>query len=807
MKKFTRLLTFLCCLLSALAASAYDFEVNGIYYDKTSDTEVAITYGDPDYSGEVTIPAEVSYNGKSYSVTSIGACAFKDCSGLTAITIPESVTSIGAGAFLGCSGLTAITIPGSVTSIDASVFSGCSGLTAISIPGSVTSIGDFAFEDCSGIKELKIEDGTETLSLGVNGYYGLFRDCPLETVYLGRNLSYEYTSISGRYSPFFNQKNLTDLTIGNTVTTLGDYAFYGCSGLTAITIPGSVTSIADYAFCGCSGLTAITIPGSVTSIADYAFCECSGIKELKIEDGTETLSLGYNGVGGLFIDCPLETVYLGRNLSYNTSDSSRNSPFFYKKNLTDLTIGNTVTTLGDYAFYGCSGLTAITILGSVTSIGSSAFYGCSGLTAITIPGSVTSIGDKAFEGCRGLTAINIPGSVKSIGSSAFSGCSGLTEINIPSSVTKIEFGTFRNCSGLTAINIPGSVTYIGYSAFSGCSGLTAITIPGSVTAISERTFYGCTGLRIITLPNSISSIGESAFWNADLSEIIIPAGVTEIGKSAFAGNKNLTKVVTLNTTPPEIDTTTFDSDVEATATLHVQKGCMVHYWLDPVWKEFANMADDILCLQAIPAATYGDGEIDLAQYAPEGVALKYETSNEDVVRINGTKMQIVGAGMATVGALLAEEGTPMEIMGQMRQFTVNQADLTITVADITIEEGQPLPDFSYLADGLKYDDTLDDIETLPQPICEVDENSAAGEYPVTFTQGSDRNYRIATLPAKVIVKKSDSINDIRTDTEAEVEVFSTNGVLIFKGPKADVRLDKGIYIFLQGKTVRKIMVK
>ena len=133
-----------------------------------------------------------------------------------------------------------------------------------------------------------------------------------------------------------------------------------------------------------------------------------------------------------------------------------------------------MTTIGDYAFSGCSGLTSVTIPNSVTSIGSSAFSSCSGLTSVTIPNSVTSIGDDAFRGCSGLTSVTIPNSVTSIGWYAFYGCSGLTSVTIPNSVTSIGSSAFAYCRGLTSVTIPNSVTSIGYCAFSGCTGLTSV---------------------------------------------------------------------------------------------------------------------------------------------------------------------------------------------------------------------------------------------------------------------------------------------------------------------------------------------
>ena len=164
------LLCFLILLMMPLASMAYDFEVDGIYYNLTGSSSVAVTYNTDPYSGHITIPSTVNYNNKSYAVTSIGRSAFHDCSGLTSIIIPEGVTSIGNEAFADCSRLTSVTIPKGVTSIGEGVFWGCSGLTSVTIPEGVTSIGENAFQDCSGLTSITIPEGVTSIGDGV--FYG-----------------------------------------------------------------------------------------------------------------------------------------------------------------------------------------------------------------------------------------------------------------------------------------------------------------------------------------------------------------------------------------------------------------------------------------------------------------------------------------------------------------------------------------------------------------------------------------------------------------------------------------------------------
>ena len=371
-------------------------------------------------------------------MTSIGDGAFSRCSGLTSVTIPNSVTSIGFQAFYGCSGLTSIevesgntkydsrnncnaiiesatntlicgckntTIPNSVTSIGSQAFNGCSGLTSVTIPNSVTSIGDFAFSGCSGLTSVTIPNSVT--SIGWNAFYGC--------------------------------NGLTSITIPNSVTSIGESAFEGCSGLTSVTIPNSVTSIGSDAFNGCRSLTSVTIPNSVTSIDNYVFGGCSGLTSVTIPNSVT--SIGYYAFSGC-------------------------------SGLTSVTIPNSVTSIGDCAFKGCSGLTAVNISDLAAWCSISFYYteyanplccahhlflNGTEVKDLVIPNSVTSIGRYAFRGCSGLTSVTIPNSVTSIGYQAFEGCSGLTKAKVEiESPFFVDSGTFTNSSNATLYVPKGS---------------------------------------------------------------------------------------------------------------------------------------------------------------------------------------------------------------------------------------------------------------------------------------------------------------------------------------------------------------
>ena len=453
-------------------------------------------------------------------------------SNILSVSLPQNLTSIGEFAFVGCTSLTSITIPNSVTSIGDYAFDGCTGLTSVTIGNSVTSIGDNAFNGCISLTSITIPNSVTSIE------YSTFKGCT----------------------------GLTSVTIGNGVTSIGSSAFHSCTGLTSITIPNSVTNIGEHAFYGCTGLTSVTIGNGVTSIGSSAFLGCINLTQTNTGDIANWCAISFG-------DYSANPIYYSHNLYINGAE------------ITDLIIPDGVTSIGNYAFHSCTGLTSVAIPNSVTSIGALVFVDCT-LTSITIPNSVTSIGFLAFYGgvinveyygyatgapwgaksvngcvdgwlvykdatktnllgCSSAAtgSVTIPNSVTSIGDYAFQGCTGLTSVTVPNSVTSIESGTFQSCTGLTSVTIGNGVTSIGDYAFDGCTSLTSVSIPNSVTNIGEHAFYGCTGLTSVTIGNGVTSIGSSAFFGCTgLTSVTIGNGVTSIGSSAFFGCTSLKKV-------------------------------------------------------------------------------------------------------------------------------------------------------------------------------------------------------------------------------------------------------------------------
>ena len=364
------------CAVSVADDHPYLSAIDGVLYGKT---DRRLIYCPPFREGEFIIPQ---------GITTIGAFAFADCTGLTAVSIPDSVTSIESGAFALCTGLTAVSIPDGVTSIWTYVFAECTGLTAVSIPDSVTSIEDCAFEGCTGLTAVSIPDSVTRIGSGA------FASCASLTQF---GISMEHPVYEHIDGVLFHReshalvcypagRNAAEYVIPDHVKRIGASAFEGCTGLTAVSIPDSVTSIGVSAFRGCIGLTAVSIPDGVTSIENSAFSGCTGLTSVSIPDG--------------------------------------------------------VTSIENSAFGGCTGLTSVSIPGSVTSIGGSAFFGCTGLTAVSIPDSVTTIGREAFFGCTGLSAVSIPASVTYIGKEAFHTFNEETQTNDP--LTSVVFTVPRD---------------------------------------------------------------------------------------------------------------------------------------------------------------------------------------------------------------------------------------------------------------------------------------------------------------------------------------------------------------------------
>ena len=495
MKKTFLLSVVIFCILNMYAE---EFEVNGIYYNTIDEYNVEVVPhrvtigGRPpkyeNYGGLVTadLPSVVTHNGVEYNLVSIGENAFDGCTTLTTIYIPNSVTSIGAAAFANCPSLTSVVWNAKR----------CADFTYSSSP---------FYENRSQITSFVFDNEVE---------------------YIPAYICYRMDS-------------LMSVTIPNSVTSIGNAAFQGCSGLTSITIPNSVTSIGDGAFSTCTSLTSITIPNSVTNVGEGAFSTCTSLTTITLPDG--------------------------------------------------------VLSINDWTFSGCTQLTSVKMGENVTSVGKYAFENCQSLSAITLPNKVQSVGDYAFAKCNSLTSITISENVSNIGWGIVSYCDALSSIVVSDKNT--TFDSRDNCNAIieTATNtivatcaqstIPTSVTAIGDCAFLGREDLTRVTIPDQITTIGFSAFQNCKSLESVVGGDNLKKIETYAFRSCtSMTSFSVGVGVDSVKAYAFLDCGKLEKFECKATTPPATQWVTFD--VSPTAVLYVPEQSVDLYKSDNQWNQF-----------------------------------------------------------------------------------------------------------------------------------------------------------------------------------------------------------------------------
>ena len=592
-----------CC---AMGAWAYDFEADGIYYGITSATDktVAVMSGDTKYSGDVTVPATVTYNGTTYQITAIGNSAFSGCRRLTSVvlpdgvvligenafgnnstfssvTLPQSLTTISDRAFYGCSRISEILLPDRLMSIGTSAFMSCSKLSVVEIPASVSQIGEGAFSNCTNLQEIKVEEGN-THYTSIDGVLFDKGGTTLVLYPKGKEgsaytIPEGVTTINGM--AFYGCVNLSSVDMPHGLTSIGNSAFASCTGLVSVTLPDGTVSIGEKAFSGCSNITTVTLPRSLASIGSSAFNSCSGLTSVVIDAST---------AGGGSVPAEFAAI-------------------------------------GDSAFYLCKNLASIDIPAEITSIGKSAFAYCSSLDSISIPGSVTEMGERVFQKCESLAVVTIPQNVSKIGASAFSECGSLQKIHSLASTPPVcGENCFAGVDTALFVYVPKgrvesykaasewkNIDYIfdkevewsfaeGYFSYQLISpteltvrisdyNSTAaeVTIPNTVSykdvtyqivSLNSRCLSTCAELKKIevaegnayfssingvlfdkngttllaspggktggyTIPDGVTAIGSYAFRGSKLDPIVIPHGVTTIGDLAFAGCENLSTIV------------------------------------------------------------------------------------------------------------------------------------------------------------------------------------------------------------------------------------------------------------------------
>ena len=329
-------------------------------------TIYAETIGESAFQNSATkTPATFSIDTKS-----ISDYAFKGCSAIENATI--NAETIGKSAFENSATINPATFYVDAKSIAESTFDGCSEIETITLGTELETIGNSAFNSCSKLNEVIIPNSVT--SLGESAFYGC--------------------------------SSITSATIGNAVENINASTFYNCKSLENITIGNTVKSIGNNTFCGCSSLPSIEIPKNVTSIGDYAFDDCSKLNDVIIEDRDTVLTLGSNDSSPIFSNCPLDSVYIGGDISYKTTSKYGYSPFYNNKTLRAVTITDKETEISDNEFYGCANLKSVSIGDGVETIGKYAFSGCSSLESFAFGTSMKTIGEEAFSDCTALVKLH-----------------------------------------------------------------------------------------------------------------------------------------------------------------------------------------------------------------------------------------------------------------------------------------------------------------------------------------------------------------------------------------------------------------
>ena len=573
----------LLCLTGGSVWAQTTFTQGNLTYTVTSSSSVSVAMKNNTISGDIVIPSTVTYSGNTYTVTSVSDYAFSDAR----------------------------------------------DITSVSIPGTVTSLGKRAFGDCHGLANITFEESSQPLSI-VCGYYGSFQYCDADkSVYAYRNLTPDDT-----YSPFYavtsvtvggkattvtnnlfqGQDKLTSITIGssvksigngafydcgdnegvlemalslgNGVTSIGTGAFYGCEALKSLTLPSALTLIDNNAF-QYTGISSLVIPAAVDSLGERAFGDCHNLASIRIEDSNKPLKMKVGYYGPFTFSEADKTVYIGRNLKL----TDNGNPF---TNATSVVFSNNVTAINKNLLYGSKKLTSITIGSGVTTIGDGAFYDCGddeGVYEMTLSmgKNVTSIGGNAFYSCEALKTVTLPSSLKLIGGSAFAG-TGIYSIVIPAAVDSLGDRVFGECPNLASIYIENNSKelimrngYYGTFAYSEAEkdvyigrnlkltedgnpfiNATSVVFGDNVTAINNKLLYGSKKLTNITIGSGVTTIGDGAFYDCGddegVYEMTLSMGknVTTINDEAFRSCEAL-KTLTLPATLKSIGNYAFES--------------------------------------------------------------------------------------------------------------------------------------------------------------------------------------------------------------------------------------------------------
>ena len=692
MVKHSHVLLFLLSLLFSLNTMSADdtekFKVGDLYYQPLAGdpTAVAVTFfgevpGQSGYSGAITIPSEIAYQGKTYTVKEIAGKAFQN-SEIASLTIPTSVTNIRPTAITNCNKLTELNLPDNLTTLDTLAIAGCSNLTHVKlpsslqricyrafeylpidslvIPASVTTIEELAFVGCKKLKKLIISPQNNTYAM-INGYLST-KDGKTLVMRLPGDMR-------------------TALNISSTVTTVAPYAFwdYDDCPITEVIIPDHVTKIGSHAFGGCRYAKLLNTGNGIKEVEAGAFSHFSRGETLVIGNNVERI--GNNG----FESFGDQTHSITHPLTISSKIRHIGAEAFYGSAFTEIVLPSDFQVIDSMAFKNMGYLTKVNFPASLREIRYLAFSGDFQLKNITLPSGLTYIGDGAFAGCQQLTEVNIPASVKFIGKRTFSLCPYLIDIvvaddnpnyasedgvlftkdfsmlkqypsgrtdtlyTVPTKVTALEGGCFHSSSRLRRIQLHNGISYFGVGVFQQCGGLKYINLPDNMTYLPEASFLMCGSLTNVNfLPASLKTIGYGAFEQCSgIDSVIINHNIDTIHSKAFyytARYSYIHKIKVDRRTPPvvvddkgvgEEFLDLFPSASYGYGTLYVPVGCVDVFRNTQPWSRFKNIVEDsTLGIEGVTVSndfsvTTADGSISITGK---------ESTEVDIYNIAGMKV-------------------------------------------------------------------------------------------------------------------------------------------------------------------------
>lgn len=518
MKRLTLSLAYAALISGYAMAEPVEFGGMNYEIDETLGTATLVA---GEYAvSDVVIPESITVGDASYAVTAIGESAFQSNAAITSLTLPNSVETIGKNAFMACRGLLTVNWGSGIRTVEMSAF------------GADTKIATVNISDLKGWVETEFANDyaaptNYAKKLTLNGEVITELVIPDDVEKIG-----SFT--------FYNVNNLTSITIGSGVKTVGEKAFYYCYNVNELIIPDNVTEIGKGAFSSMRGITDLTIGSGIETIPEEAFVACQALTTLNIPDNVKTI-----GVNAFKSCMSLSDVNFGTGLTTIAKDafilssriknvsapsidmwcnldfeSMQSNPVYFSKSLTiggepvtDVAFPSGIGMVKPFTFHSVSTLENISLPDDVTEIGASAFYLCSNLASIDLPNTITAIGGYAFQSCTSLTEMVLPESLVTIPASLFNNDTALQRVVIPESVTTFGDFAFGGCTALTDLNIPSGLTNVGSYVFQNCSSLERLVFPKTAASFGSGSFTNCSGLKYVEFRAPDITFGYNAFAN------------------------------------------------------------------------------------------------------------------------------------------------------------------------------------------------------------------------------------------------------------------------------------------------------